>query len=135
MDLSSTQKGLLAIREKFSRIQELTAGIDATAEQEKIEAVVAERGAVIEQITDCRRELAKADPAWERNAVKHPPLADIMREIDRIILGVKAMDDRVSSALSRRLSVLRNDMMGIYHHSRAARAYTVHTRPLYRSAR
>ena len=134
MDLSIIRKGLLAIREKFCRIQEMTAGIDATALQEEIEAVVAERGVVIDQIADQRRMLTAADPAWEREAARSRALADIMHDIDRIILSVKAMDDRIAAACARRLAVIRNEMKGIYHHSRAAYAYTSHARPSYRNA-
>jgi DNA repair exonuclease SbcCD ATPase subunit len=123
MDIQSIKNGLLSILDKFRRIHGLTRSLREDFEQETIDTVVAERGALIDAIISERKSLSVQDADWERKAQRTQILADLMKEIEQTVLAIKSMDDKLAALMTRQLEKIKAELKGLYHHSRATYAY------------
>jgi hypothetical protein len=127
MDMTGIKNRLLAIRDKFQRIQLLTGSVDDEYDQSALDSLVAERGRLIDEITSEHKTLGIQDAEWERKARRNKMLSDLMQDIERTVYAIKSMDDTLAVLLNRQLAKIKAEMKGLYHHSRAAYAYATHT--------
>ena len=126
MDISTVKKILASIRDKFVRIRTITGSLQDDFSGDRLGRVIAERGALIDQIAAERGMLAATDTDWQREARRNRILADLLQDIEQTVFSIKSVDETVRGLVSRQLAVIRTDLDRLYHHSRAACAYAAH---------
>jgi hypothetical protein len=123
----NTLEHLTAIRDAYSGVAEVSAGINTESSDEMIQDVMDRRNCAFKAVTERESMLEKTMPDWKKN-IKKGPYTEILEEIRSIVNEVLDRDVAIRRVVLERMEWIKDELSGLRYKAGATAAYAVNSR-------
>ena len=118
---------LVITRDDLAEIETLTRNLGNEPSLEEIESVVRKRDTLVARVKQSEHQLSQHDAQWNRHVDKDPFLKSLFEESRTLLSSVSDIDSRLAACIESRMAAVKQQLSALYHSSRAAYSYTVHS--------
>jgi hypothetical protein len=124
---------LISTRDDLVQIEALTRNLRNEPSFEEIESILRRRDLLVVRMKDNEHQLSLEDARWNERAGTDPVQKSLLDESKSLLRSVADIDSRLSMLIESRMRGVRQQLLSLYHTSRAAYSYIYHS--CYRAAR